>query len=545
MNHGRPRTGLGSGVIGVYPACCLWESGSIRPSAALVSKPAAAGNHKYRPRIRFSSRFTGADAVRCVIPNLDGDMTTKPTSSQEPPLTDPVQPDRGQPAIAVHLVDRAGLDGWLAGRSAGQRAALAAQRFKGEAASHAIIADGADGWLVAAGVGDAARLGVWCLARLAEVLPGGVYRLVGEPEGVGAAMIGWALGQYRFERYRADSASEAPRILLSKAVKAIAPALAEASAVALVRDLVNTPAEDMGPAALEHEVEMIARAHRAVVHVTRGEALEREYPMVHTVGRAASRHHAPRMIELEWGDPAHPRLAIVGKGVSFDSGGLDLKPASGMLLMKKDMGGAAHAIALARLVMAAGLKVRLHLLVPAVENAVAGNAFRPGDVLRSRAGLTVEIGNTDAEGRLILGDALARASEFAPDLVLDFATLTGAARVALGPDLPALMARRDATADALIAAGVASDDPVWRLPLFDGYREYLKSDIADLNNSPANGFAGAAVAGLFLDRFVGDGLDWAHFDTFAWRPAAKPGRPKGGEALALRAAWGMLRARYG
>ena len=315
--------------------------------------------------------------------------------------------------------------------------------------------------------------------------------------------------------------------------------------MALVRDLVNTPAEDMGPAELEREAELLARAHRAQLRVTRGEALEQEFPMVHMVGRAAARSHAPRMIELEWGDASHPRLAIVGKGVCFDSGGLDIKPSSAMLLMKKDMGGAAHALALAGLVMQAGLKVRLPLLVPAVENAVAGNAFRPGDVLKSRAGLSVEIGNTDAEGRLILADALARAGEEKPSLILDFATLTGAARVALGPDLPALMAREDATAEALLAGGLATDDPVWRLPLPDAYREWLKSDIADLNNSPANGYAGASVAGLFLDRFVPEGVDWAHFDTFAWRPSPKPGRPKGGEALGLRAAFAMLQARFG
>ena len=313
----------------------------------------------------------------------------------------------------------------------------------------------------------------------------------------------------------------------------------------LVRDLVNTPAEDMGPGELEKLAEGLAKAHRATLRVTKGEALEREFPMVHMVGRAAGRAHAPRMIELEWGDAGHPRVAIVGKGVCFDTGGLDLKPSSAMLIMKKDMGGAAHALALAKLVMERGLKLRLHLLVPAVENAVAGNAFRPGDVLRSRAGLAVEIGNTDAEGRLVLGDALTRASEDKPDLILDFATLTGAARVALGPDLPALMARRDETAEALLAGGLASDDACWRLPLPEAYREYLKSDIADLNNSPANGFAGASIAGLFLDRFVGEGLDWAHFDTYAWRPAPKPGRPKGGDALGLRAAWAMLQARYG
>ena len=235
----------------------------------------------------------------------------------------------------------------------------------------------------------------------------------------------------------------------------------------------------------------------------------------------------------------------MGKGVCFDSGGLDIKNASGMALMKKDMGGAAHALALASLVMASGMNVNLQCLVPAVENAISSNSFRPGDVLKSRKGLTVEIGNTDAEGRLILADALALASEDEADFILDFATLTGAARVALGPDLPALFAREDATAEALIAAGKAHDDPCWRLPLHEAYGEWLKSDIADTNNAHANAFAGASVAGLFLDKFVGEGIDWAHFDTFAWRPNAKPGRPKGGAALGLRAAWHMLQQRYG
>lgn len=266
--------------------------------------------------------------------------------------------------------------------------------------------------------------------------------------------------------------------------------------------------------------------------------------MVYAVGRAAADTHAPRMIELEWGDVAHPTLVVVGKGVCFDTGGLDLKPSSAMLLMKKDMGGAAHALALASLIMQAKLPVHLHLLIPAVENSVAGNAFRPGDVLASRAGLSVEIGNTDAEGRLILGDALTRAGEHNPDLILDFATLTGAARSALGPDLPALFAREDGTANSLLKHGVACDDPCWRLPLFDGYREWLKSDLADLINAHANPFAGASVAALFLDRFVPEGTDWAHFDTYAWRPSAKPGRPKGGEALGLRAAWRFLQERY-
>ena len=453
-----------------------------------------------------------------------------------------IQPDKGQPATAIHLIDKAGLSAFVKGLSAPQRAALAAQKFEGDGYSYAIVPDG-DHWFVVSGVANAESLSSWCMAKLAEVLPAGTYRRAGgEP---GPALFGWMTGQYRFDRYLSKPSEEGARVLLTKDVAAIAPALAEAAATALVRDLVNTPAEDMGPAQIEAEVHNLAKTHRATFKVTSGDALEQGFPMVHAVGRAASRHHAPRMIELHWGDEKHPKLAIVGKGVCFDSGGLDIKPSSGMLLMKKDMGGAAHALALAQLVMQAGLKVRLHLLIPAVENAISGNAFRPGDVLRSRAGISVEIGNTDAEGRLVLGDALTRAGEENPELIIDFATLTGAARVALGPDLPALMTRRDETAAELLAAGEAGDDRCWRLPLFDGYREYLKSDIADLNNTGTNGYAGASVAGLFLDRFVPEGTDWAHFDTFAWRPAAKPGRPKGGDALGLRAAWGLLKGRYG
>ena len=461
-----------------------------------------------------------------------------------------IQPDRGQQAHVIQLVNKDSYPAFVKRLSAPQRAMLAAQKFEGEGYQHAVVPDG-EGWLVVAGVADPGRLSSWCLAKLAEVLPGGTYRLAedeGAPTDTRSALLGWAAGQYRFDRYRSESKDDEPRILLTRDVKAIGSALAEAAALELVRDLVNTPAEDMGPAELEAVAAHLAKAHAprsgTELRVTKGDTLEQAFPLVHMVGRAASRSHAPRMIELEWGDPAHPRIAIVGKGVCFDSGGLDIKPSSGMLLMKKDMGGAAHALALARLVMEAGLKVRLHLLVPAVENAIAGNAFRPGDVIRSRAGHTVEIGNTDAEGRLILADALARASEGKPELMIDFATLTGAARVALGPDLPALFARHDATAEALVRAGEDCDDPCWRLPLHGAYKEYLKSDIADLNNAGGNGFAGATVAALFLDKFVNEGIDWAHFDTFAWRPAARPGRPKGGDALGLRAAWRMLQERF-
>ena len=452
-----------------------------------------------------------------------------------------IQPDRGQQATPLHLVDKATLPDFLKSLNAGQRAALAAQKFEGGGYEHAIVPDG-DAWFAVAGVANVNDLSSWCMAKLADVLPGGTYRRAGgEP---GKALHGWITGQYRFDRYRKDAKDAEPRILLTKDVALIEPALAEATAVLMVRDLVNTPAEDMGPLQLEAEARALAKRHHAEVHIVSGDALEHDYPMVHAVGRAAARSHAPRLIEMEWGDPKHPRVAIVGKGVCFDSGGLDIKPSSGMALMKKDMGGAAHALALAGLIMAMGLKVRLHVLVPAVENAISGNAFRPGDVLRSRAGLSVEITNTDAEGRLVLGDALTRATEMKPDLVIDFATLTGAARVALGPDLPAMFARQSPTAMQLLEAGRQLDDPCWQLPLHEGYREYLKSDVADLQNSPANGFAGASVAALFLDRFVGEGIDWVHFDTFAWRPVGKPGRPKGGDALGLRAAWGLLKARY-
>ncbi|QZH75475.1 MAG: leucyl aminopeptidase family protein [Erythrobacter sp.] len=453
-----------------------------------------------------------------------------------------IQPDRGQDAIAIHLVNKDTFESFAKGLSGPQRAALAAQKFTGGGYQVGIVPDG-EGWFALGGVANPDELSSWCMAKLAEVLPAGTYRRAnGDP---GPALFGWQSAQYRFTRYRKDDEAEGPRVLLTGEAAKIDLAVAEAQAASLVADLVNTPAEDMGPAALEAEAERIAKAYKAELEVVRGDALEKGFPMVQAVGRAADRKHAPRLIHFTWGDEKHPRVAIVGKGVCFDSGGLDIKPAAGMLLMKKDMGGAAHALALAELIMRTGMKVRLHCVVPAVENAISANAFRPGDVLASRKGLSVEIGNTDAEGRLVLGDALTLASESEPELIIDFATLTGAARVAVGPDLPALFTRRDQTAEQLIAAGRAHDDAPWRLPIHDAYAEWLKSDVADLNNSPANGFAGASVAASFLDRFVGEGIDWAHFDTFAWRPTAKPGRAKGGAALGLRAAFHMLRGRFG
>jgi leucyl aminopeptidase len=334
------------------------------------------------------------------------------------------------------------------------------------------------------------------------------------------------------------------RVLLTKEAAEIEPTVRLAEATALVRDLVDTPAADLGPAELETAARNVAKQFGAKVEVTSGDALDQGYPMIAAVGQGAVRERAPRLIELRWGKENAPRIAIVGKGVCFDSGGLDIKPASGMRLMKKDMGGAAHALALARLVMAQNLPVHLHLLIPAVENSVSAAAFRPGDVIDSRKGLKVEIDNTDAEGRLVLGDALAKAGEDNSELIVDFATLTGAARIALGPDLPAMFANDDELAADLEAGAKRTSDPVWRMPLWDGYDEMLKSDLADLSNAADSPMAGSVTAALFLRRFVPQDTPWAHFDTFAWRPSAKPGRPKGGDALGLRAAFAMLEKRY-
>ena len=322
-----------------------------------------------------------------------------------------------------------------------------------------------------------------------------------------------------------------------------------AEATALVRDLVNTPAGDLGPAEIEQAARDVASKSGAKLRVTSGDELRRGYPLIEAVGRAAIAERAPRLIELEWGDPSHPRVAIIGKGVCFDSGGLDLKPAAGMRIMKKDMGGAAHALALARLIIGEKLPIRLHLLIPAVENAVSGAAYRPGDIIQSRQGLFVEIDNTDAEGRLILADALTRAAEGDgeknwPELIVDFATLTGAARVALGPDLPAMFANRDELAADIDDAACKTADPLWRMPLWDPYDDMLKSDVADLANMAPSPMAGCIIAAMFLKRFVPDEIAWAHLDTWAWRDPARPGRPKGGDALGLRAIFALLKGRY-
>jgi len=389
------------------------------------------------------------------------------------------------------------------------------------------------------GVGDRADAHAYAHAPFA--LPAGSrWQLASALDAAGLSNLhlGWGLGSYRFARYRKPARQLAQ--LLATPSAEVQDVLA---ACLRVRDWVNTPTEDMGPQHLEDAARALADAHGGTLEVIAGdELLEMNFPTIHAVGRAS--HRAPRLIVLRWGQDTAPHLALVGKGVCFDTGGLDLKPADGMRNMKKDMGGAAHALALAGLVMAQKLPVRLTLVVPAVENAVGPDAFRPGEVITTRKGITVEIDNTDAEGRLILCDALAYASEMQPDAIIDFATLTGAARIALGPDLPALFANDDTLARQWLEAGEQTRDPVWRMPLWRPYQRYLNSGIADMANAGSR-MAGSVTAALYLERFVDEGRAWAHLDVYAWNDSDRPGRPAGGEALALRSAWAMLKARYG
>ncbi len=411
-----------------------------------------------------------------------------------------------------------------------------ANRFTGEAGS--LLANG-EGVLL--GVGDGCD--AFAVAAAAEKLPVGNY-YISERMSDNAAMLaalGWLMGGYRFDRYKIISPSEATLIAPENAD--LDTARRSADAIGLVRDLVNTPAEDLTPAALEQRARTVAEAHAAEVSVITGDALlENNFPLVHAVGRAAA--IAPRLIDIQWGSKAAPKVTLVGKGVTFDSGGLNMKGAAGMALMKKDMGGAAHALALAQMIMASKLDVRLRVLIPAVENAVSGNAFRPSDVLPSRKGLSVEIGNTDAEGRLILADALALGEEENPDLMISLATLTGAARVALGPELVPFYTDDEGLAEGLSNAAQEYVDPVWRMPLWRNYDAMLSSQIADINHISGGSFAGSITAALFLRRFAQGAGAWMHFDLYAWRPKTAPGRPVGGEAQAIRALFEVLAKRY-
>jgi leucyl aminopeptidase len=454
-------------------------------------------------------------------------------------------PDTAPAALPLVLVDPGTFEAWRGAQPAAVAAWLEAHAFSPKSGAPLLV-PGADGRpaFALAGVSDAHD--PLALAHLPSLLPAGSYRLAAEspvkPE-AGQALLGWGLGAYRFERYLKPARTPA-RLVLESADAGESEAFALLKAATLVRDLVNTPTEHMGPAELEAVAVRLAQAYGGHCRSVVGDALnDQNFPAIHAVGRAS--HRAPRLIELNWGDDAHPRLAIVGKGVCFDTGGLDIKPADGMRNMKKDMGGAAHALGLAQLVMALKLPVRLQLLVPAVENAIGPNAFRPGEVLATRQGLSVEVDNTDAEGRLVLCDALTYAAEARPALLMDFATLTGAARIALGPDLPALYANDERLAADYLAAGEAARDPLWRMPLWRPYLSYLKSNVADLANSGASRMAGSITAALYLERFVPEGQAWSHVDVYAWNDSDRPGKPAGGEAQGLRAAWGLLKARFG
>jgi leucyl aminopeptidase len=378
--------------------------------------------------------------------------------------------------------------------------------------------------------------------QLPGLLPPGVYRFANvAADDARLAALAFALGSYRFGRYRKTDAAEV-RLVPPDGIDVVEIARI-AEATVLARDLINTPSNDMGPEELALAAQKLAQRFGARFNCVVGDDLTRQnFPLIHAVGMASPR--APRLIDLTWGDPAHPKVTLVGKGVCFDTGGLDLKPSSGMLMMKKDMGGAANVLALAQMVMDAKLKVRLRVLIPAVENAVAGNAFRPLDIFASRKGLYVEIGNTDAEGRLVLADALALADEEKPDLLIDMGTLTGAARVALGPDLPPFYTNDETLAQDVARCAREENDPLWRMPLWPPYDAWLDSKVATITNAPSGTFAGSITCALFLQRFVEHAKSWLHLDIYAWTPSAKPARPEGGECQAARAVYKLLRERY-
>ena len=457
-------------------------------------------------------------------------------------MDDLLRNERDADSIAVIPIGADRLEDWRANAMPEASAWVASTGFSAGPGTTCLV-PGRRGKLASVLVGVGATWDPWALAGVPDAVPTGAYHLDlrWSSRALERAALGWALAAYRFGRYRKSTPPSARLFPGSAGVADSARALARA--VARVRDLINTPASDMMPKDLASAASELGAGHGAEVRVVTGQALLDEgYPAIHAVGRASA--HRPRLIDLTWGDSGDPRLTLVGKGVCFDSGGLDIKPASGMRLMKKDMGGAAHAIGLADLVMSAALPVRLRLLVPAVENAIAGNAYRPGDVLATRKGLTVEVDNTDAEGRIVLSDALTEGAADKPDLMVDFATLTGAARIALGTDLPAMFSNDEAVAAGIAEAGGDVHDEVWRMPLHAPYRALIESKVADIMNGSSQPYGGAITAALFLQAFVPDEIPWAHFDIMAWTTTAKPARPVGGEAMALRAVFEYLERRY-
>jgi len=476
-------------------------------------------------------------------------MTDKSSGPSALSPTDVLAPhDTAGPSTPIWLVSESQPVARLTGLDDTAKAWLERTRFTSAAKKQALI-PGPQGALagVALGIGngsagDPSGPSGLLMGQLAASLPEGLYHLGGDVPDAELAAIAWGLGAYRFRRYKSAPGEAPPRLKLHQKLDYQA-VVNQVGAIWKGRDLINTPASDLAPEDLEAAAQRLARDHGASIETIVGDdLLEKGFRMIHAVGRASSR--APRLIDVRWqkpgGNPKAPMLTLVGKGITFDTGGLDIKPASGMLLMKKDMGGAAAALTLAELIMSRGLDVRLRLLIAAAENSISGDAFRPGDILLSRAGKTVEIGNTDAEGRLVLADALSLADEEQPDTILVFATLTGAARVALGPDLPAFFTNDNAFAEALSAEAGAVGDPVWRLPFWPGYERHLDSDIADMNNVYDAPFAGAITAALFLKRFVKNARRFAHFDLYGWRPAPRPLGPKGGEPQTARALFSLL-----
>jgi leucyl aminopeptidase len=451
----------------------------------------------------------------------------------------------GTPAVPIRFVTPKSWAEVRAGLDAATCAFADAAGFEPRAGRHLLLPardGGLAGVLFGLDMPDTPARDPFLPGRLPGLLPKGTYRFADPPGDVRLAALAFALGSYQFARYRKADGKEV-RLEIPAGVDG-EDLSRMVDGVFLARDLINTPANDMGPAELEAAARQVAQQHGAAIQSIVGDdLLAKNFPLIHAVGRAAK--GAPRLIDMSWGDAAAPKVTLVGKGVCFDSGGLDIKPDSAMLLMKKDMGGAASVLALAHMVMARGLNVRLRVLIPAVENAISGDAFRPRDVYRSRQGLSVEVGNTDAEGRLILADALALADEEAPELLVDMGTLTGAARVALGPDLPPFYTHDEELAAAVARHAGTENDPLWRLPLWPAYDAMLDSKVADMSNIGTGGFAGSIICALFLNRFVTAAKSWLHVDIYAWVPTAKPGRPEGGECQAARAVYGYLAARYG
>lgn len=448
-------------------------------------------------------------------------------------------------SVAISPLTGDSLKAWLKKQDKRTQRWVEAAGFDAKAGSMLLLPDAnGDVSRVLWGVGD--TLGLYSFAALPNKLPankGGYYidHDLTEGEATNAA-LGWLLGSYKFTPYKKSAGTAPAQLVMPKGADA-AYVADTAAAVYLVRDLVNFPPNDFGPAEIAQAGQKVARSFNSasIKTIVGDDLLKQNYPMIHAVGRGSAR--APRLIDLRWGKKGNPKITLVGKGVAFDTGGLDIKPSSGMALMKKDMGGAAHVLGLAQMIMAAKLPVDLRVLIPAVENSVDGNSFRTSDVIKTRNGMTVEIGNTDAEGRLILCDALTEACADKPDLIMDFATLTGAARVALGPDLPAMFSNDDSVANDLLAAAATVEDPLWRLPLWQPYKDALGSKIADTNH--IGGQAGAITAALFLEKFITAKTPWVHIDTFSWNNSDRPGRPAGGEALGMRASFALIQQRYG